>query len=197
MITINCPKCEKTISFDPMKYPSQILSIGCPSCKKKISYDNRKKESIIAVRAELLKAMSPLKDKSALIISENENYLNILKEGLESIGCYIKKSFRSIEEAGLFIAQELPSIILIQLENLPPPPLRSLEPIFLLHPNIRRNIFVCLMAPNVRTLDGNSAFLYQVNLLISTNDLATFHHHIISALVFEYNLKVHFKKKGD
>lgn len=197
MITIKCPKCEKTINFDPMKYPSQILSIGCPSCKNKISYDNRKKEEIVPIPAELLKAMPPLKDKSGIIISENENYLSFLKEGLESIGYYIKKSFKSTEEAGFFISQELPSIILIQVENLPPPPLKNLEPIFLLHPNIRRNIFVCLLAPNVRTLDGNSAFLYQVNLLISTNDINTFHHHIASALIYEYNLKVHFKKKGD
>jgi uncharacterized protein YbaR (Trm112 family) len=194
MILLNCPNCNKTINFDPMKYPPQILSISCPSCKNKISYDNRKKESLIPIPQDLLKNMPLLKDKSSIIIAENENYLKILKEGVEEIGFFVKKIFKTVEEAALFINQELPFLILIQVENLPPPPFKSLEPIFLLNPNTRRNIFVCIMAPNVKTLDGNSAFLYQVNLLISTNDISSFHHHIVSSIIFEYNLKAHFKK---
>jgi len=194
MILLNCPNCNKTINFDPIKYPPQILSISCPSCKNKISYDNRKKESLIPIPQDLLKNMPLLKDKSSIIIAENENYLKILKEGVEEIGFFVKKIFKTVEEAALFINQELPFLILIQVENLPPPPFKSLEPIFLLNPNTRRNIFVCIMAPNVKTLDGNSAFLYQVNLLISTNDISSFHHHIVSSIIFEYNLKAHFKK---
>lgn len=194
MIILNCPSCNKTINFEPMKYPAQILSISCPSCKNKISYDNRKKENLIPVPADLLKNMPVLKDKSAIIIAENENYVNLLKEGIEEIGFFVKKVFKNIEEAALFINQELPYLIFIQVENLPPPPFKNLEPIFLLPPNIRRNIFVCLMAQNVKTLDGNSAFLYQVNLLISSNDLNSFHHHIVYSINFEFNLKVHFKK---
>lgn len=194
MIKLNCTNCEKTINFDPMKYPPQVLSISCPSCKNKISYDNRNKEALTPIPPDILKVMPVLKDKSALIISENESYLTLLKEGLESIGFFVKKNFKTLEEAGLFINQELPSLILIQLESLPPPPFKSLEPIFFMNPNIRRNIFVCIIAPNVKTLDGNSAFLYQVNMLISSNDILTFHHHIVSALTFEQNLKAHFKK---
>lgn len=177
-----------------MKYPAQILSISCPSCKNKISYDNRKKDSILPLPAEILRMMPQLKDKSAIIISENENYLNNLKEGIEELGFYIKRSFKALEDASLFITQELPTLILVQVETLPPPPFKSLEPIFLLNPNIRRNIFIFIIASNVKTLDGNSAFLYQVNGLISTNDLNSFHHHIASSIIFEQNLKAHFKK---
>ncbi|MEJ5167036.1 MAG: hypothetical protein WHV67_08430 [Thermoanaerobaculia bacterium] len=194
MINLTCPNCSKTISFEPMKYPAQILSISCPSCKNKISYDNRKKDSLIPIPSEIIRLMPPLKDKSAIIISEREDYLNNLKEGVEELGFYIKRIFKSLEDASIFIGQELPALILVQVENLPPPPFKSLEPLFLLNPNIRRNIYVFIIAPNVKTLDGNSAFLYQVNGLISTQDLNSFHHHIASSIIFEYNLKAHFKK---
>lgn len=194
MINLNCPNCSKTISFDQMKYPPQILSISCPSCKNKISYDNRKKDSLLPVPSDILRMMPALKDKSAIIIAENENLIKNLKEGVEEIGFYVKRTFKTLEDASIFISQELPTLIIIQVENLPPPPFKSLEPIFLLNPGIRRNIFVFIIAPNVKTLDGNNAFLYQVNGLISTNDLTTFHHHIGSSIIFEHNLKVHFKK---
>lgn len=194
MINLSCPNCSKNITFEPMKYPAQILSISCPSCKNKISYDNRKKDSIVPIQAEILRVMPPMKEKSAIIIVENENYSNVLKEGVEELGFYVKRTFKSLEDASIFIGQELPTLILVQIENLPPPPFKSLEPIFLLNPLVRRNIYVFIIAPNVKTLDGNSAFLYQVNGLISTQDLNTFHHHIASSIIFEYNLKAHFKK---
>ncbi len=194
MINLNCSNCRKNIPFDPLKYPSQILSITCPNCKNKISYDNRQKSGIIPLQPELLKNMPPLREKNALIICADESYIPLIKEGIEALGFFVKAIFKTPEESANFISQELPSIVIVFMENLPPPPFKILEPVQFLPPNIRRNIFLAVIASNVKSLDGNSAFLYQVNLLINTKDINVFHHHILSGLIFEYNLKAHFKK---
>jgi hypothetical protein len=38
----------------------------------------------------------------------------------------------------------------------------------------RRKGFFILVADNLRTLDGNAAFLYNVNLIVATKDLPNF-----------------------
>lgn len=191
---INCSNCGKLIIFDHSKYPPQILSISCPSCKNKISYDNRIKEDLVPIPSDLLKSLPPLKEKSAIIIYEKENYLGIIKKGIEALGFNLKRSFKISEDPSNFILNELPSLIIYQVENLPPPPFKGLEPVLLIPINLRRHIFVAVISSNVKSLDGNSAFLYQVNLLISTKDIELFHHHIANALIYEYNLKANFKK---
>ena len=47
------------------------------------------------------------------------------------------------------------------------PPYAPLEPLVTLPPRERRRTFAVLVASNVKTLDGNLAFLYQVNLLLN------------------------------
>jgi UDP-N-acetylmuramoylalanine-D-glutamate ligase len=46
-------------------------------------------------------------------------------------------------------------------------PYAPLEPLVTLPPRERRRTFAVLVASNVKTLDGNLAFLYQVNLLLN------------------------------
>ena len=63
---------------------------------------------------------------------------------------------------------------MIQAPQMTPPPLESMQPIISLTPADRRKSFFILFADNLRTLDGNAAFLYGVNLVVSLKDLASF-----------------------
>jgi hypothetical protein len=47
-------------------------------------------------------------------------------------------------------------------------------PIMSVVPSERRKSFFILIADNLRTLDGNAAFLYGVNLVVATKDLGQF-----------------------
>jgi hypothetical protein len=54
------------------------------------------------------------------------------------------------------------------------PPLESMQPIIALTSVDRRKSFFILVADNLRTLDGNAAFLYGVNLIVAAKDLGSF-----------------------
>ena len=54
------------------------------------------------------------------------------------------------------------------------PPLEAMGAIMSIVPSERRKAFFVLVADNLRTLDGNAAFLYGVNLVVATKDLAQF-----------------------
>jgi hypothetical protein len=54
------------------------------------------------------------------------------------------------------------------------PPLEAMSAIISLAPTDRRKSFFILFSDNLRTLDGNAAFLYGVNLVVSLKDLGQF-----------------------
>jgi hypothetical protein len=54
------------------------------------------------------------------------------------------------------------------------PPLEAMQPIISLLPADRRRSFFLLVSENLRTLDGNAAFLYGVNLVVSAKDVGNF-----------------------
>ena len=49
-----------------------------------------------------------------------------------------------------------------------------MAPIIALNPVDRRKSFFILVSDNLRTLDGNAAFLYGVNLIVANKDLGNF-----------------------
>ena len=55
-----------------------------------------------------------------------------------------------------------------------PPPLEAMAPIVSVTPVDRRKSFYILFSDNLRTLDGNAAFLYGVNLVVAHKDLGAF-----------------------
>ena len=55
-----------------------------------------------------------------------------------------------------------------------PPPLEEMGPILAVSPIDRRKGFFVLVAENLRTLDGNAAFLYNVSLVVATKDVPQF-----------------------
>ena len=70
--------------------------------------------------------------------------------------------------------QEFPPVVFLHPAQMTPPPLDAMQPIVGLTSNDRRKGFFILIADNLRTLDGNAAFLYGVNLIVAPKDLAQF-----------------------
>lgn len=95
-----------------------------------------------------------------------------LAAGLRLLGLNEVEQFTDLEIA-LSAAEETEvGIILFHIGQAPPPPSAPLAPLYKLSSTVRRRTFVALIADNVHTLDGQVAFLLQVNCLINTNDLA-------------------------
>jgi hypothetical protein len=73
-----------------------------------------------------------------------------------------------------FYMQEFPQLVLIHPPQMSAPPLESMNPIISVVPNDRRKSFFVLVADGLRTMDGNAAFLYGVNLVVAKKDIAQF-----------------------
>jgi uncharacterized protein YbaR (Trm112 family) len=209
MPTITCPACSHAFPLDPAKYPAQLLSFKCPKCKGKLSFDNRKAREdlsaapaaggevqLVSIPSDLLGVMPPLHEKVAFMVVQNGSLAPLLKEGLEEVGFFVKETFTDPKEAALPIQQDVPGLVLAQFDAVPPPPFPDLAPLISLPPLTRRRVFVALMAKGLKTLDGNSAFLYQVNCLIDQAELPKFHHHLVAALTYDLNLGHAFLKKS-
>ena len=70
--------------------------------------------------------------------------------------------------------QEYPPVVMLNPAQVTPPPLADFAPIISLTPIDRRKAFFILFSENLRTLDGNAAFLYGVNLVVAPKDLGAF-----------------------
>jgi len=206
MPTINCPACSHAFPLDPGKYPAQMLSFKCPKCKGKITLDNRKAReetpsssdapALVSLPADLLSVMPPLHEKVAFLVVQNGGLAPTLKEGLEEIGFFVKDTFTDPKEASLPIQQEVPGLVLAQFNEVPAPPFADLAPMISLPPATRRKVFFALLGKGLKTLDGNQAFLYQVNCIIDQTELPRFHHHLVSALSYDLVLGHAFLKKA-
>ena len=78
------------------------------------------------------------------------------------------------QQARDYYMQEYPSVVILNPPQLTPPPLQDFAPIISLAPVDRRKSFFILVADGLRTLDGNAAFLYGVNLVVAAKDLPQF-----------------------
>jgi hypothetical protein len=78
------------------------------------------------------------------------------------------------EQARDYYLQEFPPVVILSPAQLTAPPIESMQPMISVASVDRRRSFFILVAEGLRTLDGNAAFLYGVNVIISTRDLASF-----------------------
>ena len=77
-----------------------------------------------------------------------------------------------------------------------PPPLEAMSPIISVAPQDRRKAFFVLFSDNLRTLDGNAAFLYGVNLVVSHKDLGAFQQIFREALTYHERLYASMSSMG-
>ena len=179
MIKIVCSSCQKPLSLDETKLPMKEVSFPCPVCKTKLVVDRRKlEEGGTAAAADVPAAMPPdsatdddegFGSKAAIVGNDNP----ALRQAVKLIG-FLPVHFPTAEKAREYYMQEYPQVVMINPPQMSPPPLEGFQPIISLTPADRRKSFFILVADNLRTLDGNAAFLYGVNLIVATKDLGSF-----------------------
>lgn len=177
MIKITCTSCQKPLSLDETKLPMKEVTFPCPVCKAKLSVDRRKLGG--EQTAAPSEQPAPLEDaddhenefgSKAFIVGNDQP---ALRQAAKLIG-FLPVLFATAEQARDRFMQEAPQVVILNPQPITPPPLEAMQPIISLPPADRRKSFFILVADNLRTLDGNAAFLYGVNLVLATKDLGNF-----------------------
>lgn len=178
MIRITCTSCQKPLSLDETKLPMGPFSFPCPVCKAKLSIDRRNLEGGAAA-PPAPPASQPSADEDdhmnefgakALIVGNDHP---AIRQCAKLVG-YLPVVLADAAKAREFFNQEQPQVVFLNPVQMGPPPLENLAPIMSVTPAERRKSYYVLVADNLRTMDGNAAFLYNVNLVVATKDLGQF-----------------------
>lgn len=177
MIRITCTNCQKPLSLDETKLPMREVSFPCPVCKAKLSVD---RSALAPAEPAASEPAAPSHHEDAheedhadelgskaLIVGKDDPGL---RQAAKLMG-YLPVFHAEATKARDFFNQEFPHVVMINPPQVTPPPLETMAPIISLIPVDRRKSFFVLIAENLRTLDGNAAFLYGVNLIVSTKDV--------------------------
>ncbi len=124
---------------------------------------------------------------SGLVISEDDAIAHLLQEVLKPFGSVLRQC-SGAKEAMAISAINLPMLIVYVAKTLTPPPFAPMAPLFSLDSAARRRTFFLVLADNVKTLDGNSAFFHGFDLLVAKSDVAKAERVLYSALEFKRNL---------
>jgi len=185
MMKITCTSCQKPLSIDETKLPMKEVSFPCPVCKTKLTVDRRNLEGAAAAasHAETPIAVGGAHESAAPHDDDEHGFGSkamivgsdhpALRHAAKLIG-FMPVHFATAPEARDYFMQEFPPVVMISPPQLSPPPLESMQAIIQLTPSDRRKSFFILLADGLRTLDGNAAFLYGVNLVVAPKDLGAF-----------------------
>jgi hypothetical protein len=184
MIKITCTSCQKPLSLDETKLPlNKEVSFPCPVCKTRLTVDRRNLEGAQAAgtAAELPAdaTAAPHEEhhdddhgfgSKALIVGTDSG---ALRQAAKLVG-FMPIHFPTAQQARDYYMQEYPPVVMLNPPQLTPPPLQDFAAIISLTPADSRRAFIILFSEGLRTLDGNAAFLYGVNLVVSPKDLGAF-----------------------
>lgn len=184
MIKITCTSCQKPLSLDETKLPMREVTFPCPVCKAKVTIDRRELDAPAAPAAEKAAPAAVLSTAAdddndehdddfgskALIVGGDSP---ALRQAAKLIG-FLPIYQADLSKAREYIVQENPQVIFVHPQQVTPPPLEAMWPVLAITPSDRRKSFIILVAEGLRTLDGNAAFLYGVNLVVATKDLGQF-----------------------
>ena len=207
MIKITCTSCQKPLSLDETKLPMKEVSFPCPVCKTKLTVDRRNLEMANAAQAAPSAEGQGAESRAAeghaaeggeeadgfgakaLIVGNDSP---ALRQAAKLTG-FVPMHFAEARQAREYFMQEFPPLVMLNPAQITPPPLEAMGPIVSLAPVDRRKAFFILFADNLRTLDGNAAFLYGVNLVVANKDLAAFPQIYREAFSFHERLYGAFK----
>jgi len=178
MIKIVCTSCQKPLSLDETKLPMKEVTFPCPACKTKLTVDRRNLEGSAGAAAS---GVDPIAGAAAADDEESFGQKALLvgtdspalRQAAKVVG-FATQYAPTPQQARDYFMQEFPPVVMLNPPQLTPPPLESMQPIISLMPSDRRKSFFILFADNLRTLDGNAAFLYGVNLIVAPKDLGSF-----------------------
>ncbi|MBI2212868.1 MAG: hypothetical protein HYU52_04415 [Acidobacteria bacterium] len=194
MVKITCSSCAKQLQIDETKLPMKEVKFPCPHCKAPQVFDRTKPADAAAV--EPLPVSAPVVDDDddgygkpkALMLGRE---IPAIRDAVKNMGL-VPLAFASAEEARDAYYRDHPKLVVITPQQMTPPPLVDVAPLTSVSPTDRRRGFFILVADNLKTLDGNAAFLYGVNLVLATKDIGSFKKIVRDTLDFHEKLYEHF-----
>lgn len=193
MIRIHCNACHRPILVDETKLPMREVIFPCPACKAALNVDRRNLNQAAAAPAPSPappapqkpaasplppQASAPPPDEESQAILEDDLAAKALIVGVDSPAArqaaealgFQPVHFATVEACRDYYLQEYPSLVFLCPAHMTRPPLEELAPITNIGPSDRRRSFFILLADGLRTLDGNAAFFYNVNLVVASKD---------------------------
>jgi len=120
-----------------------------------------------------------------IMVGDDVATMAALKDALQPLGATLEIL------AGPEVVRRLdsvPALQLIVVGQAGPPPCAALAPFVDLPIRVRRRTFVVLVASDVTTLDGNQAFLHEVDLVLNKGDVGRAAESIVAALEYRERL---------
>jgi len=212
-LKIPCPHCNKVTSIDETKLPDKAVSFTCPHCRGKVSVDKTKIVCALPPRATTtmmapapsapepapaqshadddLGEADPLPPGAAIppgiILGDDPMAIAEIRRRLEGYGCVLDV-YPNAEEARAHILMDPPPLVIYVGAAAGAPPYAPLQPITSVPPTERRQVFLLLVAEGLKTLDGNAAFMYQVNLCLNKQEISTVAPTLYSSLDYHHRL---------
>ncbi|MGH9457006.1 MAG: zinc-ribbon domain-containing protein [Thermoanaerobaculia bacterium] len=183
---ISCPSCQKALSIDETKLPMKEVQFPCPACKARITFDRR---AITSDAPEVLAQEDEDEEfaEKALIVGVDSPPI---RQAAKAIG-FNPLHLGTVEASRDFYLQEYPGVVFLCPKQMTQPPIQEMLPMTSVAPTDRRRGFFILVAENLRTNDGNAAFLYNVNLVVASKDLGSFPQVYRDARTFHDRLYAH------
>lgn len=198
MIRIHCNACHRPILVDETKLPMREVTFPCPACKTSLNVDRRTLGQGAAASAAPTApatpaapaprpAANPLPPQSSAPPPEEEAILEddlaakalivgvdnpVARQAAESLG-FQPVHLPSVEACRDYFMQEYPPVVFLCPAQLTRPPLEDMAAMTNIGPGDRRRSFFILLADGLRTLDGNAAFFYNVNLVVANKDVGS------------------------
>lgn len=201
MIRIHCNACNRPILVDETKLPMREVTFPCPACKTSLNVDRRTLGQGTAAPATTAapvpgpapaapRPATPLPPQSSSPSSPSPEEDAILEDDLaakalivgvdnpvarqaaESLG-FQPVHLPTVEACRDYFMQEYPPVVFLCPAQLTRPPLEDMAPMTNIGPGDRRRSFFILLADGLRTLDGNAAFFYNVNLVVANKDVGS------------------------
>jgi hypothetical protein len=184
MVKITCNNCGKQLSIDESKLPMKEVKFPCPQCKADQYFDRSKMDPVEAAAPPVAEEFGM---PQALLVGKE---IPGIRDQVKAIGMGLMVT--PTAEAGRdFYYREYPRLVILVPDPITPPPLQDMAPMLSVSPVDRRKGFFVLVADNLRTLDGNAAFLYNVSLVVATKDVPQFQKIHADAYRFHEKLYLH------
>ena len=191
-VAFRCPGCQAKVTVDKRKLlaaadaagesvppsaaaapaPAPTSSRPAAAAATNAAADRSSGPLVVTPESPLEMALPPGETlPPGFLVAEDAEAGTLLRRALEPYDC-ILEPFADAAAARERALQEPPPLLVYVADAVTKPPYAPLEPLVTLPPRERRRTFAVLVAGNVKTLDGNLAFLYQVNLLLNRQHLA-------------------------
>ena len=185
-VSYRCPSCQSKVTIDKRKLLAgdatgvETPPAGAAASASAAATAHPTREpghassgSLIVPSDALLEMALPPGESlpPGLLVAEDREAGAQLKRWLEPYDCTLEPMADAAAARELALTDPPPLLVYVA-DAVTKPPYAPLEPLVTIPPRERRRSFVVLVASNVKTLDGNLAFLYQVDLLLNRQHLS-------------------------